>query len=290
MDTVLDIAAARVFYDGMLTEPRLDHPEGLAVSWDGSVWCGGELGQVYRIEPDGSSMEQVASTGGCCLGMAFDREDNLYLCDLKHAAVVRLDTKSGTFERFGNLAGDRGINIPNYPAFDAEGRLYVSDSHAFKDPGPGIFRFEPDGSGELWYEEPVNFANGLAFSPDGRHLYVAETFGNAVFRIPVEDGGSAGAREEVAHLPGILPDGLAFDAEGSLYVGCYEPSQVLRVSPDGTVARLIGDEEAHLFCHPTNLAFRGSTLFTSNLGRWHITAVETHAEGLPLYGGYGNGR
>src|SRR5215203_1171138 len=124
MNTILDIGAARVFYDGMLTEPRLDHPEGLAVAWDGSVWCGGELGQVYRIGPDGSSIEQVASTGGCCLGMAFD----------------------------------------------AEGRLYVSDSHAFKDPGPGIFRFELDGPGELWYEEPVNFANGLAFSPDGRHL------------------------------------------------------------------------------------------------------------------------
>jgi gluconolactonase len=290
MNTILDIGTARVFYDGMLTEPRLDHPEGLAVAWDGSVWCGGELGQVYRIWPDGSSIEQVASTGGCCLGMAFDRADNLYLCDLKHAAVVRLDTKSGALERFGNLAGDRGINIPNYPAFDAEGRLYVSDSHAFKDPGPGIFRFELDGPGELWYGEPVNFANGLAFSPDGRYLYVAETFGNAVFRVPVEDDGSAGAREEVASLPGILPDGLAFDAEGNLYVGCYEPSQVLRVSPDGTIARLIGDEEAHLFCHPTNLAFRGSTLFTANLGRWHITAVETYAEGLPLYGGYGSGR
>jgi hypothetical protein len=59
------------------------------------------------------------------------------------------------------------------------------------------------------------------------------------------------------------------------------------VATDGTVARLIGDEEAHLFCHPTNLAFRGSTLFTTNLGRWHITAVDTAAEGLPLYGGYG---
>jgi hypothetical protein len=112
MNTILDIGTARVFYDGMLTEPRLDHPEGLAVAWDGSVWCGGELGQVYRIGPDGSSIEQVASTGGCCLGMAFDREDNLYLCDLKHAAVVRLDTKSGALERFGNLAGDRGIIFP----------------------------------------------------------------------------------------------------------------------------------------------------------------------------------
>jgi sugar lactone lactonase YvrE len=288
METVLDIGAAKVFYDGLFTEPMLDHPEGIAIHRDGSVWCGGEQGQIYRIEPDGSSIEQVASSGGFSQGMTFDKEDNLYVCDLAHAAVMKLDAKSGSLEKFAEGAEGREISIANFPAFDPEGCLYVSDSHAFKDPGPGVFRFYPDGSGELWYGEPINFANGLALAPDGSHLYVAETFGNAIFRIPIEEDGSAGEREEVASLPGVLPDGLAFDAEGNLYVACYEPSQVLRVSPDGKAERLIGDEEAHLFCHPTNLAFRGSTLFTTNLGRWHITAVDTEAEGLPLYGGYGS--
>ena len=278
-----------VFYDGLFTEPMLDHPEGLAVHRDGSVWCGGERGQVYRIEPDGSSIEQVARIeGGFCHGMAFDREDNLYVCDLKHAAVLRLDAKSGSVETYADGADGRGINICNYPAFDAEGHLYVSDSNAFKVPGPGIFRFDPGGPGMLWYDEPVDFANGLALSPDGAYLYVAETFGNSVFRIPIEENGSAGPREEVAGLPGSLPDGLAFDADGNLYVACYEPSQVLRVAPEGTVECLIRDHEAHLLCHPTNLAFRDNVLFTTNLGRWHITAIETAAEGLPLYGGYGS--
>jgi gluconolactonase len=290
LETVLDIDAVKVFYDGLLTEPRLDHPEGLAIHRDGSIWCGGELGQIYRIESDGSSIEQIASSGGFSQGMAFDREDNLFFCDLKHAAVMKLDAKSGSLEKFADGVEGRGINIANYPAFDAEGRLYVSDSHAFKDPGPGILRFDSGGAGEPWYDDPINFANGLALSPDGRHLYVAETFGNAISRIPIEDDGTAGRREEVVSLPGVLPDGLAFDTEGNLYVACYEPSQVLRLSSDGAVARLIGDEEAHLFCHPTNLAYRDSTLFTTNLGRWHITAVETAAEGLPLHGGYGSER
>ena len=291
MNTTLDASAAEIFYDGLFTEPMLDHPEGLAVHRDGSVWCGGERGQIYRIEPDGTSMEQVAAIdGGFSQGMAFDREDNLYVCDLKHGSVVRLDARSGSLEEFADGADGRGISICNYPAFDAEGRLYVSDSHAFKEPGPGIFRFEPDGTGELWYDEPVNFANGLAFSADGGYLYVAETFGNTIFRVPVRGDGSAGDREEVAALPGILPDGLSFDAAGNLYVACYEPSQVLRVAPDGAIERFIGDEEAHLFCHPTNLAFRDGTLFTTNLGRWHITAVEVGMEGLPLYGGYGSGQ
>jgi gluconolactonase len=286
VDMILDKSVAQVFYDGMLTDPQLDHPEGVAVHRDGSVWCGGERGQIYRISADGSSMEQVASTGGYCLGMAFDRDDNLYVCDLKHQAVMKVDVKSDTTDTFATDADDRGLKIPNFPVFDDAGRLYVSDSHAFKEPGPGIFRFDPDGKGELWYAEPINFANGLALSLDGRYLYVSETFGNTVSRISIEEDGTAGAREEVASLPGALPDGLAFDVDGNLYIACYEPSQVLHMTPDGAVVRLIGDEEAHLFCHPTNLAFRDSTLFTTNLGRCHITAVETTAEGLPLYGGY----
>jgi len=240
--------------------------------------------------PDGSSIEQIASSDGFSQGMAFDKEDNQYFCDLKHAAVMKFDTQGGSLEKFADGAEGRGINIANDPAFDAEGRLYVSDSHAFKAPGPGILRFDPHGSGELWYDKPMDFANGLALSPDGGHLYVAETFGNVISRIPIDDNATAGRREEVVSLPGVLPDGLAFDTEENLYVACYEPSQVLRTSPDGAVARLIGDEEAHLFCHPTNLAFQGSTLFTTNLGRWHITAIVTEAEGLPLYGGYGNER
>ena len=125
METVLDIDAARVFYDGLLTEPRLDHPEGLAVHRDGSIWCGGERGQIYRIEPDGCFMEQVASTGGFTQGMAFDAADNLYLCDLAHAAVLRLDAKSGVVEEFATGAGGRSIEISNFPAFDAEGRLFI---------------------------------------------------------------------------------------------------------------------------------------------------------------------
>ena len=64
----------------------------------------------------------------------------------------------------------------------------------------------------------------------------------------------------------------------------------MRVAPDGMVECLIRDQEAHLLCHPTNVAFRDNVLFAANLGRWHITAIQTTAEGLPLYGGYGGGR
>jgi gluconolactonase len=275
---LLDASRASVFFDGTVTDPQLDHPEGVAIAPDGSVWCGGERGQIFRVDPDGTGVTEVASTGGFCLGLAFGPGGDLYVCDLKHAAVFRVDTQAGRAERFADGAGGH----PNDPAFDADGRLYVSDSHQFDRPGPGVFRFDPDGRGELWYGGDVTFANGLALAPDGRHLYVAETFANRVFRIPVRDDGTAGDREEVAATPGAWPDGLAFDVDGNLYVGCYEPSQVLRIDSQGRVEVLFRELSAHLLAHPTNLAFRGTTMFTANLGRWHLTRLEVGAQGLAL--------
>ncbi len=266
---LLPDSAVSVFIDGTLSDPQLDHPEGVAVHPDGSVWCGGERGQIFRVDPDGTSIVEVASTGGFALGMAFDRTaENLYVCDLKHAAVFRVETATGRVDRFADGAPAGSFRIPNFPAFDADGRLYVSDSHGFGDPGPGVWRVDP-------------------FDPDATALYVAETFASAVFRIPVREDGSAGDREEVATLPGSLPDGLAFDAAGHLYVGCYEPSKVLRVDPSGQVETLYQDVTAHTLAHPTNLAFRGTTMFTSNLGRWHLTRLEVGSDGLRLPVGAG---
>jgi sugar lactone lactonase YvrE len=274
-------ATARVLFEGIFSEPRLDHPEGVAVHPDGSVWCGGERGQIYRVDPDAGSIEQVASTDGFCLGMAFDAAGDLFVCDLRHAAVMRVETATGRVERFATHAGGHEIRVPNYPAFDADGRLYVSDSHG-DDPGPGILRFDPDGAGVVWYGEPLHFANGIALDPAGRHLYVAETWRNAVSRIAIGEDGEAGAHEDVALLPGVLPDGLAVGGDGSVYVGCYEPSQVLRITGSGSVELVFADPTAHLLCHPTNLAFRGDSMITSNLGRWHLTEIELGARGVAL--------
>jgi sugar lactone lactonase YvrE len=213
--------------------------------------------------------------------MAFNAEGDLFICDSRHAAVFRFCPDTGKLELFAKEADGRRLRIPNYPAFDAQGRLYVSDSYEFKEPGPGIFRFTPDGQGELWYGEPLNFANGLAFSPDGSSLYVIESFSRNLSRIPLTGTGQAGQREHVASV-GMVPDGLAVDALGRLYVSCYEPSAVYRVAVDGTVETIWHDPEAVVLCHPTNCAFRGTSLFTVNLGKCHITELAVGIEGSPL--------
>jgi sugar lactone lactonase YvrE len=284
MNPQIPLERSSVFFDGIFSEPRLNHPEGLAIDADGNVWCGGEDGEILRIAADASRIELMASTGGFTLGMAFDRAGHLYSCDLKHAAIFRFDPSTGALTRFATGDGTRQLQIPNVPVVDTQRNcLYVSDSHHFQEAGPGVWRFDLEsGAGGLWYDRPLRFANGMALSADRGWLYVAETFARRVVRIPIDSTGSAGDAEVFLRDIPALPDGLAFDVEGRLYVACYEPSRIYRADRAGRLELLIDDPEAHTLCHPTNCAFRGRELLNSNLGRWHITSTEVGAEGLPL--------
>ena len=273
------ILSARVFFDGLAMTPRLAHPEGVAVSADGAVWCGTENGDVMRIAPDGSRCECVANTGGFLLGLAIDDAGLVYACDLVKACIWRIDPLTR-----GATVFARGPVIPNFPVVDlARGCLYVSDSGGFGKVGPGVWRFDlKTGAGTLWCDHDFNFANGMALSPDGNSLMVVETFASSVAQVAINADGSAGAVKTLVTGIQLLPDGLAFDAAGNLFVSCYEPSRIYRFSTSGKLEIYFDEPTAHLLCHPTNIAFRGSTLFTANLGRWHISAIETNTTGLPL--------
>ena len=272
--SVLPASAMSVWFDGQYSEPRLHHPEGVAVGLDGAVWCGNAEGDVLKIDAETRAIEKVASTGGFSLGMAFDAAGNLYVCDQRSAAVWRLDAATRALDRFSGP----GIRIPNYPVVDPRRNcLYVSDSFGAGAEGPGVWRYDlGTGAGALWWDRPMAFANGMALSEDGQSLYVVETFGRRVSRIAIgADSAPTGIAPYVENLPG-LPDGLAFDRVGRLYISCYEPSRILRApAGGGSVEIFAEDVTAHLVCHPTNIAFSGSALYAANLGRWHITRIET---------------
>ncbi|MDA1229065.1 MAG: SMP-30/gluconolactonase/LRE family protein [Chloroflexi bacterium] len=65
----------------------------------------------------------------------------------------------------------------------------------------------------------MTFPNGMCLSPDGGYLYVAMSLNPPrVSRIKIQADGSAG--EVVTEVPQAVPDGLAFDTDGSLYISC----------------------------------------------------------------------
>lgn len=281
LNALLSLDHAGTFCDG------LDHPECVAVHPDGSVWAGGEAGQVYRVSADGSNVEEVANTGGFTLGIAFSPDASwLAVCDLKGKRVWRLDLPSGALREFAcGPEGGPPLGVPNYPVFARDGALYVSDSGAFREVNGRILRFDRghSGRGEVWHPGPFSFANGMALAPDEKALYVVCSWLPGVERVEIREDGSAGERSVFAELPETVPDGCAFDADGNLYVSCYAPSRIYRVAPDGRAEVFFDDWEAHTICNPTNVAFgTNGELFTANLGRWHLTRIDAGVRGAPL--------
>lgn len=269
----------RVFADG------LDHPECVAWHPDGSLWAGGEAGQIYRISGDGM-MKEVANTGGFILGIAFSpRADWLAICDLKKKCVWKLDLSSFVLTVFSKGAEGHALNIPNYICFDHQENLYLSESGAFREVTGKILKYDSSGEGKVWCNGPFNFANGLALDAAEAFLYVVCSFLPGIERIRIRPDGSAGEREVFASFTETVPDGIAFGEQGELFVSCYAPNRIYRLSADGTRETFIDDWEAHTLCNPTNIAFGGpgfDKLYTANLGRWHISEIDAQTRGLKL--------
>lgn len=263
----------------------LDHPECVAVGRDGTLYAGGERGQVYRISSDGRNVREIANTGGFCLGLTLDREENIYVCDLARHALIRV-TQQGTVSLVADAGRGIKFRTPNFAVFDDSGNLYFSDSGEWKQGNGVIWRLRSTGAVELFSSGPFRFTNGLALDAHERSLYVVESNLDRVLRIEIKPDGSAGEAEVFVDGMARIPDGLAFDAAGNLYVTTYASNCIYRVSPDRQVQLLCRDEENLLLCQPTNCAFGGPNfdqLFVSNLGRDHISVLDLKVKGQPLW-------
>ncbi len=273
MSSILDVSKASVYFDGIFTEPRLQHPEGVAIDKNGIVHCGTENGEIMKIVNNGSGIEKIASSGGFILGIAIDDNDDIYACEMKQASIFKYDAANKTFNEFA-----KGPNIPNYAVIDKKRNcLYVSDSYAFGEKGIGVYKFDlQTGKGGPCTEELFNFANGMCLSPDGNYIYVIESFHPCVSRLKINDDGSLGKKEVFTEEISTVPDGLAFDKNENLFISCYEPSRIYMSDKSGNCQILIEDPHCTTLAHPTNIAISqdGKTMFTANLGRWHITKID----------------
>ncbi len=87
----------------------------------------------------------------------------------------------------------------------------------------------------------VTISNGLAWSPDGRWMYFADSPTRAIWRFAVDaETGMPGSSSVFAQTPeGIYPDGATVDAEGCYWSAQWGGSRVVRYTPDGAIERII---------------------------------------------------
>ena len=221
------------------------------------------------------SLETLAFGYGLIEGPRVDAAGHLYFSDVPNGGVYRR-SPDGTIETVvpkrrgvGGIAlhADGGIVVSgrniaherdghtrllyapaDVPGFndlftDARGRVYAgtirSDPFGTGARVPGeLWRIEREGEATQPYDQ-VGLSNGIGFSPDGRRLYHADSAARAIIVHDVAADGSLHNRRTFAmHVAGV-PDGLAVDEAGSIWVAAARGGCAARYRPDGTLERTL---------------------------------------------------
>jgi gluconolactonase len=285
----------------------LSAPEGPVALPDGTwlvVEGGAERGCVTHISASGSTKTVIKKTGRPN-GLAVDSRGVIWVAESKHPSLVRL-TMDGKAEVVATRCDGQPFLFPNDLCFGPDGAIYLTDSGVFIDEFAPNSKIRPDymsvdydgrvyridvATGKVEkLDTGVKFTNGIAFGPD-RRLYVNETLTGNIYRYEGAAGEIAGRRVLFGNVirpdapPGWKgPDGMAFSADGRLYVAVFGQRDVTVLGTDGNVVQRI--PTAGIL--PTNLAFalpgRKQIYITEyELGQMEIVDVLT--DGLPLFTG-----
>ncbi len=284
-----DAAVGEIFPDGSM------QPIGAA---------GGEPNGI-NLTPDGKAII-IANFAG----------HSLQRLDLASGFVSTLcDTVEGRPLRSANypiIARDGGIYCSSSTVTDNFVESFIEGAaDGF------IARIDPDGSAAIVADEVI-FPNGLALDADEDYLYCARTAPADVVRFPILGDGSLGTAEGYGPPLGIRTaygeaaaellwpdgaertpetmnfalmtswgstDGVAFDADGNLWVTMPSIGRIVAITPELEVVTVVDDPSFSLVIAPTNVTFGGDDLRDVYFGSFatpYVVKGRSPVPGLPL--------
>jgi len=235
----------------------LVRPECVLANAAGDLFTADWRGGVAQVCADGTQALYAGTlAGGRPLrpnGIAMRRDGSFLLADLGETlGGVYALARDGTVRPF--LERVDGVDLPpsNFVAEDAAGRVWVTISTTLRPRALGYRSNVADGfivlvdqRGARIVADGIGFTNEALVAPDGRHLYVNETFARRLSRFPIGADGALGARQTVtAFGAGTYPDGLTFDAEGGVWITSIISNRVIRVAQDGAQTLVLEDADA----------------------------------------------
>jgi ribose transport system permease protein len=224
---------------------RIEAPEDVILDRNDNLYAGSRHGDIIRfLAPDYEKMEVYAHIGGQPLGMAFDRDDNLYVC-IGGMGLYRItpDRKiekatDETNRSMYSVNDDSRLRLADDLDIADDGRIFFSEATVRYEmhewPVDGL---EARGNGRIICYDPrtnttrtvlrgLKFPNGIAIASDGQSILFAETFGCSIKRYWF-DGPKTGQVETVLdNLPGY-PDNINLASDGNFWlamVGMRSPA------------------------------------------------------------------
>lgn len=220
------------------------------------LWVDLFAGSVHFWDPTTGRDRRIRL--GQPVGMVARRTSGGLVCAVRDG-IAFVESDGSGFEIVAPIEAENVGNRMNDGACDQAGRLWAGTMAADLSPSQGsLYRVGPDLCATPVLKD-VSISNGLDWSPDGRTFYFTDSSMRRIdaYDFDVETGSIRNGRMLV-DLPHPLatPDGMAVDAEGTIWVAMWDGGCVQRFSPDGHLLETIKVPVTR----PTSVAFGGPHL------------------------------
>ena len=264
------VAALETFGSG------LSRPECVLATRSGDVFVPEWPGGITVVHPDGQSHTWRATSPAFDLrpnGIALMPDGSFLNANLGDAGGVwRLD-RAGALTPV--VTEVDGVPLPpaNFVTVDEQGRTWISVStrmnprqKAWRSDVADGFVVVIDAAGPRIVADGLRYTNEVRPGPDGKWLYVIETFGRTLRRFPIRPQATLGPAETVfSRGDGFFPDGFAFDEDGGLWVTSLVSNRLVRFHRD-RVETILEDVNPD-FVQRVEDAFASRSMAAEHLGR-----------------------
>jgi sugar lactone lactonase YvrE len=267
LDQIVESSQAERLATGFeFTEGPLWHPEGYL------LFVNNRRNLIYRLVPGGQP-EVIRENSGAANGLTFDLQGRLIMCEGDNRRITRWEP-DGTITIIADRWEGKRLHRPNDVVCHSDGSIYFTNPGGRLDPAEreidfhGVHRIAPDGTVTAVVTD-LQYPNGLAFSPEERILYVANTRRDDgcvqekergevcthqyIRAYDVAADGTLSNSRISANMYSAedgVPDGMKVDTEGRVY--CTGPEGVWVFDPTGNHLGIIRLPEI-----PANCAWGG---------------------------------
>jgi gluconolactonase len=239
--------------------------EGPAAAPDGSIYFTDiftkkDKGMILRFDPKTKKTTVFAKDAHKANGLIFNRQGQLLACegaDYGGRALVKWDVKTGKRTVLADKFMGKSFNAPNDLCLDDRGRVYFTDprylGHEKRElKHRAVYRFDPASGKVIEVTHNVSKPNGIAISPDGKTLYLADHDNGTdaidpskpskpgpmkIYAFPLNSAGLiAGKRRTLVDFGSEAGcDGMTVDAAGNIYLTARSVKRpgVLVINPQG---------------------------------------------------------